>query len=541
MIRLLYASGAPVPVTGIPLAVSSTARAGRQLRTPGRTRTSKSKEELSMNWLSQRRTSATTAVLAALLVSVFGFTGCSTNPATGKKQIALIGEDQEIAMGKEADQQIGQSLGLYPDDQLQAYVSRIGKQIAADSERPNLPWTFRVVDDPTVNAFALPGGFVYVTRGLMTHLTSEAELVGVLGHEIGHVTARHSVEQMSKQQIAQIGLVAGMLLKPELANSFGNLAQSGLGLLFLKYSRDDESQADELGLRYLAREHYDPREMVKVFEVLQRVSEQDASGRVPDWLATHPSEQNRIQRISNDISKLNMDFSGTTVGRERYLTAVDNVVFGNNPREGYFVGSRFIQPDLGFEIRFPDGWKTSNQKQAVGATSPREDAVVVVSLSGSGSPEEAASAFFSQQGIVQGQALNNGGSGGQPSGVARVFGVQRGQSGDLQGIASFVQNNGKVYQILGYTLANSWGSYSNTLSSTLGTFSQITDRRLLDVKPKRIALVTLPSAMSLDEFARRYPSTVDLKTLAIINQADTSTSFPAGTAVKRVVGGEIPS
>lgn len=445
-------------------------------------------------------------------------------------------------MGREADQQVAQSLGLYPDDQLQAYVSRIGKQIAADSERPNLPWTFRVVDDPTVNAFALPGGFVYVTRGLMTHLTSEAELVGVLGHEIGHVTARHSVEQMSKQQLAQIGLVAGMLLKPELAN-FGDLAQTGLGLLFLKYSRDDETQADELGLRYLTREHYDPREMVKVFQVLDRVSQQEASsGRVPDWLATHPSPQNRIQRISNDITKLNLDPSGTTVAGERYLKAVDNVVFGTNPREGYFVGSRFIQPDLGFEIRFPNGWKTSNQKEAVGAISPNQDAVVVVSLSGSRSPQEAASAFFNQQGVVQGQALNNGGGyndGGRS--VSQVFGVQRGQSGDLQGVATFVENGGKVYQILGYTLASSWGSYSNVLAGAAGTFSRVTDPRLLNVQPKRLDVVTLSTPMTLDEFNRRYPSSVDLKTLAIINQADGSTRFPAGAEVKRVVGGEVPS
>ncbi|MES1244652.1 MAG: M48 family metalloprotease [Acidobacteriota bacterium] len=492
-----------------------------------------------MSWLQERRN---TMVAAALLAVALSAAGCSTNPATGKRQIALVSEEQEIAMGREADQQVVQQIGLYQDQDVQAYVSRLGKQLAADSERPNLPWTFRVVDDPVVNAFALPGGFIYVTRGLMTHLTSEAELVSVLGHEIGHVTGRHSVEQMSKAQLAQIGLIAGMVIKPELAQ-FGDLAQTGLGLLFLKYGRDDETEADSLGLRYLVREQYNPNEMPQVFETLRRVSQaesQGKGGKVPNWLSTHPTEENRIKAISSQIAQLNQDFSNAKVGREPYLRQLDDMTFGQNPREGYFVGNRFIQPDLAFEIRFPEGWKTSNQKEAVGAMSPNQDAVVVVTLAQQQSPQAAAQAFFNQQGVVQGQALQGAGD-GQPS-VSRVFGVQRGQSGDLQGVATFVEDRGgRVYQILGYTLADRWRSYSSPLADSIGTFSRVTDRRLLDVQPKKVDVVSLPSAMTLEEFARRYPSTVDLRTLAIINQASDGARFPSGTVLKRVVGGEIPS
>ena len=487
-----------------------------------------------MTWLAARWKSHI-AVLALLALTV---SSCSTNPATGKKQIAFIGEGQEIAMGREADQQIVQSLGLYEDQKTQAYVSRLGKELAAASERPDLPWTFRVVDDPVVNAFALPGGYIYVTRGLMTHLTSEAELVSVLGHEIGHVTGRHSVEQMSKAQLAQIGLIAGMVLSPELAQ-FGDLAQTGLGLLFLKYGRDDEREADDLGLRYMAREQYDPREMVGVFDVLRRVSEaENKGGRVPGWMSTHPTPENRIERISQQVASLKMDFSNTRVGREPYLRELDGMPFGQNPREGYFIGNRFIQPELGFEIRFPQGWRTSNQKASVGAMSQQEDAVVVLTLSDQRSPQAAAQAFFNQQGVVQGQALQAN-LGGLPA-VARVFGVQRGQAGDLQGVAAFVEHQGKVYQVLGYTLADRWRSYGDTLSSSLATFERVTDRRLLDVQPGRLDVVSIPSAMTLEEFNRRYPSTVDLRTVAIINQAETNTRFSAGTELKRIVGGELP-
>jgi predicted Zn-dependent protease len=481
------------------------------------------------------------AALLSWLAVLFTLAGCSTNPATGKRQLALISEGQEVAMGREADHQIQQQLGLYPDPELQAYVNRIGQKLAVDSERPDLPWTFRVVDDPVVNAFALPGGFIYVTRGLMTHLNSEAELVAVLGHEIGHVTGRHSVEQMSKAQLAQIGLLAGAIAKPELARSYGDLASTGLQVLFLKYGRDDEREADDLGLRYLDREGYDPRQMAEVFETLGRVGSQQSQGqgRIPNWLSTHPAPEDRVARINEHVNKSGRDFSQATVAREPYLRQIDDVVFGENPREGYFAGNTFVHPELGFEIRFPSGWKASNQKQAVGATSPNQDAVIALTLTGQRSPQEAAQAFFSQQGVQAGQTLQTN-LGGLPS-VARVFGVQGTQSGDLQGIAAFVEHGGKVYQILGYTQARSFGNYQNSFSDSLTSFGRVTDRKALDVQPRRVDVVSLPAAMTLEEFARRFPSTVDLQTLAIINEADSNTRFPAGVEVKRVVGGNLPT
>lgn len=494
-------------------------------------------DQLNTMW----RRGAVAGCLAALLV----LASCSTNPATGKSQVALISEQQEISMGKEADTQIQQQLGLYPDQELQAYVNRVGQKLAAASERPNLPWTFRVVDDPVVNAFALPGGFIYVTRGLLTHLTSEAELASVLGHEIGHVTGRHSVEQMSKAQLAQIGLIAGAIFRPELAQQYGGLAQQGLQLMFLKYGRDDERQADDLGLRYLNQQNYDPREMPPVFQTLQRVSAQQqrqqgaaGQGRLPNWLSTHPSEEEHIRTISGKVAQLGSDFSNRTVNREGYLKSLDNVVFGQNPREGYFVGNTFIQPELGIQIRFPDGWKGSNQKESVGAISPKQDAIVVLTLSDQGSPQQAAQKFFSQQGVQAGQSLRTD-LGGLPS-VARSFGVQT-QQGSLEGIATFVEFNNKVYQILGYASSQNWRRYGDSISNSLGSFERVTDRRALDVQPKRVDVVSIANPMTLDEFARRYPSTVDMETLAIINHADSNTRFPAGAEVKRVVGGDLPS
>src|SRR4029077_11251164 len=229
----------------------------------------------------------------------------------------------------------------------QRWIQQFGARLAATSERPNLPWTFHVVDDPVVNAFALPGGYIYVTRGILAHLTSEAELAGVVGHEIGHVTARHSVSQMSKQQLAQMGLAIGSIASPDFER-YAGLASAGLGVLFLKFSRDAESQADHLGLRYMRRARYDAREMPHVFEMLTRVSQAQGGGRVPEWLPPHPHPDTRRGRTEEELASGPQDPAGTAVNRDVYLRRLEGLVYGSDPREGYFKGSLFLHPGLRF-------------------------------------------------------------------------------------------------------------------------------------------------------------------------------------------------
>jgi predicted Zn-dependent protease len=469
---------------------------------------------------------ASAAVLAAAIA-------CATNPATGKRQVMLVSESQEIAMGKEADQQAVAAYGLYPDEKVQAYVAGLGKRLAAASERPSLPWSFKVVDDPTVNAFALPGGFIYVTRGIMAHLGSEAELVSVLGHEIGHVTGRHSANQISKQQLAMGGLILGMVVKPEL-EQFAGLAQQGLGLLFLKFGRDDEREADDLGLRYMTRASYDPREMVDTFSVLDRVSQGEGGGRLPDWLSTHPSPENRIARIEEQIAATGA--KGTVVNRDEYLRHLDGMVFGENPREGFFRGNAFYHPDLRFQMEFPRGFKTQNQKQAVVGVSQGQDALIALTLAPGASPEEAARQFLSQQGVQAGRSSRER-IGGLPA-YTTLFEAAT-QEGTLRGEASFIAYDGKVLRIMGYTPAARFSAYQGAFEETIRSFSRLTDRRYLDVQPKRLELVNLQRQMALPEFARTYPSTVEIGTLGLINGVGANESLPRGEA-KRVVGGRLP-
>jgi predicted Zn-dependent protease len=269
------------------------------------------------------------AALAALVAL-----SCATNPATGKKQLAFFGEEQELAMGRDADADLLSKVAVYSDDDLGAYVADVGGRLAATSERPYLPWRFVVLDDPTVNAFSLPGGYVYVTRGILAHLDSEAELAAVLGHEIGHVTARHGVHAMSEQLLATAALgTAAVVLDPEHADDWMGVGSLTLGLVFLKHSRDDERQADDLGLRYLLRAGYDPAQMPLVFEMLDQVAQAEG-GRLPIWLSTHPDPGARAQRVAKEVAAAKA--AGETaaqprIARASFLARLDGLDYGAPP------------------------------------------------------------------------------------------------------------------------------------------------------------------------------------------------------------------
>jgi predicted Zn-dependent protease len=461
--------------------------------------------------------------------------GCARNPVTGKSELALVSESQEIQMGQESAQQVAQSIGYYDDPKVQAYVSGIGMKMAKASERPNLPWEFHVVNDASVNAFALPGGFIFVTRGLMTSINDEAELATVLGHEIGHVTNRHSVQQISKAQVAQLGLGLGSILSSDVARVAG-LASQGLSVLFLKYSRDAENQADLAGFRYALGQNYDVREMSNVFQTLDRISNASGGGgRLPEWLATHPNPGTRIENTQARLDTLSRKLDNATVNREGYLQHIANMPYGEDPRQGFFENGTFYHPDLRFQISFPQGWKTQNGADAVVAGSPEQDAIIQLALAGKASPEEAARQFLSQQGVQPGNT-STASVNGLPA-ASGYFTAQT-EQGQIQGLVSFVAYNGVTYGILGYTPQGKLSTYDAAFRQTIGSFSQLKNQAALSVKPARVELVKLPREMTLEQFNQQYPSSIPIEELAIINELESpQTAVPQGRVVKRVVGG----
>ncbi len=481
-----------------------------------------------------------TAGLLATFAAAAALAACPTRPPAVAPQLSLLSTDQEIDLGRQGDLEILAAVGEYPDAALRAYVSRVGLRLAAVSERPDLPWTFKVLDDPSADAFALPGGFVYLTRGCLAYLSSEAEMAAVLGHEIGHVIGRHGVEPLSRAEMAEVASAASRLLTAGPAGPAGDAqaSQPGLGRLFLKFSQDDERQADDFGYRYLERTGYDSRAMVTAFQVLEQVSGGPPAGRLPDWSTIHPDPTDRLAIVQAEIAAAPPDLRGTTMERAAYLGRIDGLVFGEDPRRGFFEGETFFDPRLAVQIRFPPGWATSHLAGTVGAVSPRQDAAVTLSPAPGGSPAEAARRFFAQEGVDPGSARRDS-IGGLP-GEASAFRSERGQSAPVAGLVAFTTAGERVFQLLGYSLADRYPRYQAEISASLASFGRLTDPRYLGVQPGRIALVEVPRALTLDELQAAHPSTVPLATLALLNHLDPGATLPAGTAAKTVVGGHLP-
>jgi predicted Zn-dependent protease len=471
--------------------------------------------------------SGKTLVLAGVL-TISGL-GCALNPATGRRQLSLISEAQEIELGREAAKQVQQTLGFVNDPDLQKYVQGVGRKLAVSSERPALPWEFHVVDDPTPNAFALPGGFIYITRGMMNLLTSEAELASVLGHEIAHVTARHSVNQISKQQLTQLGLGLGGIVFPTV-QEVSPVVGAGLSVLFLKYSRDDEREADEIGFAYVRRESYAVSEFADVFAALERAGGESPSG-LPNWLSTHPAPAERVETARARAAQLTQPDGRT--GRDAYLKQIDGMVFGKNPRQGFFRDRTFYHPDLRFQLEFPRGWDQQNLSQAVVGVAPNGSAVLELTLAEGDDDERAFSRFASMPNVQVAQPTRRSFNG--LPGLSAGFAVQT-PEGRLQGIVALVEQDGRVFQMVGYAPASSFGNAADALSGSIDSFRRLTDPALLKIEANRIDVVELPREQTLGEFVERYPSVVSVDVLAVINHVPgASARFDAGTLVKRVV------
>lgn len=472
------------------------------------------------------------ARLAGPLALAFFVVSCATNPATGGKMLSLVSESQEIRMGQQFSQEVESSMPLVDDAELQAYVEGVGLALAAVSERPDLPWSFRVVDDPVANAFALPGGPVYVTRGILALFSSEAEMAAVLGHEIGHITARHSVEQISRAQLAGIGLAVGSMLSRDIAR-YSGLASQGLQVLFLSFGRDDEHESDMLGVRYTGRVDYDVRESVTMHEKLDRIGDLSNGGGIPSWLSTHPSSEDRIERLHALVDTI-PGLADARLGRDEYLFHIDDLVYGEDPRQGYFTESLFLHPDLRFQIRFPDDWQTANLLSVVGGQAPSQDAVVQLTLASEGaSHAEAARAFFSQDGVSSSRVGRE-----RINGLPATMGSFQAQTeqGALEGIAAFLDHGGLTYRIMGYTVQGRLRDYQNDFLRFIRSFAVLTDRAALSVEPMRIQLYTLERASSIAEISRRKPSPASEARLAILNGVEETERIPAGTTIKWVVG-----
>lgn len=475
-----------------------------------------------------------------LLMAIFLISGCAVNPVTGKRQIVFTSEEKEIEMGKSYDPQIVAQMGRYENPALAQFLTQKGNEMAAISERPNLPWKFTLIDSPQVNAFAVPGGFVYFTRGIMAHFNNEAQFAGVLGHEIGHITARHTVVSQARQTLGQIGLIGGMVLSPTLASQ-GQTLMQGMQLLFLKYGRDAESQSDELGVKYSTQIGYDAREMAGFFGTLDRLTG-GRDNRIPEFTSTHPDPANRQVRVQQlaQAAQSQLPAQKFEVDRNGYLRRIDGLIYGTDPKAGYVEAGSFYHPDLRFQFKIPGQWQLVNSPQQVQIVSPDQKSVIQMRLAQGTDTRAAAQQFIQETGINVASNSDRAINGLQATTILGDI-TQQAQQGQraqsIRALVSFIAWGGNIYMMAGIALPRDFNRYQRDIEYTIGTFSELTDQSKINKQAERIRIVTNPRDQTIGQALQGAGMPQGrIQELAILNGMDPSQRIAAGTLFKALSG-----
>jgi predicted Zn-dependent protease len=444
--------------------------------------------------------------ISALLCAL-ALANCAVNPVSGNPNFVTMSESQEVSIGRSEDKKVRQQYGIYDDAALQRYVSDIGQRLAKSSHRAGLQYQFLVVDSPEINAFALPGGYIYITRGILAYLNSEAELAAVLGHEIGHVTARHSVQQISAATAANVGASVLQILVPQVRNSAGDLLVNVLGGALLSgYGREHELEADRLGAEYLARTGYDPQAMIKVVGVLKNQELFDAEvakaeGREPrayhGLFASHPDNDTRLQEVVREAAKFSS--AENRINREEFLRRMERMVFADSPEQGIVRNNTFYHSNFGLTLQFPAGWKVRNSQQNVAATSPDRNALVDLRSAGAaqGSPAEVLRKVLK---LGSGSSVTPLTIGGLPAAVTNLT-----LSGKPSRVAVvFLGKNAFAIGLQSSTDAT-FRQYSAVMESSLQSFHAITEQERALARPLRVRVITARAGLTFAELARSSP------------------------------------
>ncbi len=475
-----------------------------------------------------------------LLISLPMFiSDCARNPVTGKKEVMLMSEAKEQALGDQSDPGIVAAYGLYEDAQMQAFINEKGQQMAKVSHRPDLKYTFRILDSPVVNAFALPGGYVYFTRGIMAHFNNEAEFAGVLGHEIGHVTARHSAKQYTAQMLGQVGFIAGLVVS-EKFRGLANEASQGLGLMFLKFGRNHETESDRLGVEYSTKINYDAHEMADFFQTLNRL-QQKAGASIPDFLSTHPNPVDRYGKVHAEADKWQAEYPNNyKVNRDQYLKLIDGIVFGEDPKQGFAENNKFYHPELKFQFPYPNGWQLQNAPTMVQMAPQDGKALIQFTISSEKTLNAAANKLVqdAQLTVVDNRNIKVNGMNALAVLADQVPQQQQGQpqqqgQSAIRILSYFIEYGGYIYMFNGMALKEDYNRFSNAFKNTFAKFNKLTDPEKLNRKPWVIKVVKVQNGGPLNNVLKSYDVPADLiEDMAIVNGMQATDRVERGDMLK---------
>ena len=457
---------------------------------------------------------------------------CARSPITGKKEFA-ISEKRELALGASYDPQIVASMGEYKDPGLEALINKAGMEMAKDSHRPTLDWKFTIIDSDVVNAFAVPGGYVYFTRGILAHFNNEAEFAGVLGHEIGHVTARHTAKSMVRQQLAQVGMIAGMLASQEVRNNLEAISQ-GMQLLFLKYGRDAETESDALGVEYSSEQGYDANYMAGFFKTIDRI-QKEAGVTIPDFQSTHPNPLNREANVKQMAGEWQAKLPGAQdkVNRDSYLRLLDGLVYGEDPKQGYVENNVFYHPGLKFQYKYPKNWQLLNSPLQVQMANADGSAGAIFRLA------EGTNLNTIKQEIVSNYKLNviqekqekvNG-----LNALAFIGDVTQEDGSKIRLMTYLISYNGNTYLFHGIAAAAQFSKYSSTFQTLFESFNKLTDPNKINKQAERIKIVSVKSNGTLRQaLTAAGVKSARLEELSLINGMQLTDQVKSGMLIKIV-------
>lgn len=477
--------------------------------------------------------------IAISAVAAVVLTACSQNPATGKNEFTLVSPAQERQIGAEQHPKMVQHFGgIYDEGMVGGYVAAVGGRVAGNTGTSANGYHFTLLDSPVINAFALPGGYVYVTRGLLALANNEAELASVLGHEIGHVTARHGAKRQTQSTlISLLAIGLGVAFQNDLVNQASQIA----GAYFVtSYSRDQEYEADQLGVGYINRTGYDPygaprflQQMDRNTQLMAKLAGQEGRSNAMDFFATHPPAPDRVRRAAAK--------AGTFAGpgekpalRDAYLDQIDGMIYGDSPEEGFVRGRKFLHPVLKMGFEVPEGFYMMNSSQAVVARGPNNSAIQFDAAPVD--PRMSTSAFIRDV-WAKGAQIDNVETidvNGFKGATTAITLNQQGGSMTYRLIALRIAND-KVHRFLMAAPTRTYNQLAEEFRRTTYSYRRLSDREVANLKPYRLRVVTVGRGDSVRSLAARMPyDRYNEDRFRVLNAMGPNDTLRAGQRVKIV-------